>query len=124
MTDQSPGEQIYLEGLPPQSMRCLRKVLDKGRHQLLQPDQAVDVLPSYVPFQELRLGLLELCYDGAQVPLVQLLEPPHLHTQQQLKTGRKHAYAHVLGTHAACHTAGPALQVIEQLTPRERRMRT
>ena len=66
-------------------MRCLREVLDEGSHQLLQPDQAVDVSPPYVPLQELRFGFLQLRYDGAQVPLIQLLEPPHLRTQQRLR---------------------------------------
>ena len=86
-----------LKGLPPQSMRRLREVLDEGRHQLLQPDQAVNILPSYVPLQELRLGLIELCYDGAQVPLIQLLEPPHLRKQQRLNMGRARAYADMPG---------------------------
>ena len=59
-------------------MRRLREVLDEGGHQVLEHDQAVDIPPLYLPLQELCFRLLKLPYNGAQVPLVQLLQPPHL----------------------------------------------
>lgn len=70
----------HLEGLSPQSVRCLGKVLDEGAHEVFEPDQAVDISPPYLPPQERRLWLLKLLYDRPQMPLIELLQPLHLRT--------------------------------------------